>query len=225
MGQKFVLIQPGTFTMGSPPSEEWRSSDETQHQVAISQAFYMQTTEVTQGQWKAVMGSNPSKFVDCGDDCPVEQVSWNDVQEFIRGLNSKEGGGRYRLPTEAEWEYAARAGSRTAFYFGESAADLVEHSWHDRNSGDKTHRVGTKRPNAWGLYDMYGNVWEWCQDWYGNYPSKPVTDPQGSSNGAFRVYRGGSWDLGQRSCRSAGRGRHEPGYRSYFHGFRLVRVQ
>ncbi|MEW6267496.1 MAG: SUMF1/EgtB/PvdO family nonheme iron enzyme [Thermodesulfobacteriota bacterium] len=223
LGQKFVLIPSGTFTMGSPSSESGRDDDETQHQVTISRPFYMQTTEVTQGQWRSVMGSNPSHFKNCGDDCPVESVSWNDAQEFIGRLNAKEGGNKYRLPSEAEWEYAARAGSRTAYSFGESQSELGQYAWYDGNSGGQTHPVGRKRPNAWGFYDMHGNVWEWCQDWYGVYPSGAVTDPQGPSSGSDRVHRGGSWLSYAQYCRSAFRAGLVPGDRFNLLGFRLVR--
>ncbi|MBN1847182.1 MAG: SUMF1/EgtB/PvdO family nonheme iron enzyme, partial [Deltaproteobacteria bacterium] len=194
LGMKFVYIFPGTFTMGSPANEKDRDDNELQHQVTLTKGFYMQTTEVTQGQWKDVMGNNPSYFKNCGDDCPLESISWNDAQEFINRLNRKEGAQKYRLPTEAEWEYACRAGSTTRFYFGDSESDLGEYAWYDGNSGGKTHPLAQKRPNAWGLYDMHGNVWEWCEDWYGEtiHPGS-VTDPIGASGGSYRVLRGGSW--------------------------------
>jgi len=215
--------------MGSPSGEPGHESDETQHRVSISNSFYMQTTEVTQGQWKAVMGSNPSKFTDCGDDCPVEQVSWDDIQGFIKKLNQK-GEGTYRLPTEAEWEYAARAGSTTAFANGGisetgcgNEPNLSKMGWYCGNAGSKTHEVGQKSPNAWGLYDMHGNVWEWCADWKGDYPTGAVTDPTGPSSGSFRVLRGGVWSNFARYCRTAYRGYDSPGGRSSSYGFRLVR--
>ena len=163
--------------MGSPSGESNRDSDEKQHRVTLTREYYMQTTEVTQGQWRKVMGSNPSKFTNCGDNCPVEKVSWEDCQQFIQKLNGMEGTRKYRLPTEAEWEYAARAGTTGAY-----AGDLDAMAWYDDNSGGKTHAVGGKSPNAWGLYDMHGNVYEWCQDWKGNYPSGSVTD-----NPAIRI--------------------------------------
>ncbi len=192
LGQTFVLIPAGTFTMGSPSNEPGRYSDETQHQVTLTQPFYMQTTEVTQAQWETLMGSNPSRFSGC-PTCPVEQVSWNDIQEFITKLNAR-GEGKYSLPTEAQWEYAARAGSTTAFYNGgitetgggyDPNLDVI--GWYYYNSNSKTHPVGQKAPNAWGLYDMSGNVYEWCSDWYGTYPSTAVTDPTGPSSGSSRV--------------------------------------
>jgi len=253
LGGAFVLIPAGTFTMGSPADEPGRDNDETQHRVTIGRAFYMQTTEVTQGQWRRVMGNSPSYFKNCGDDCPVERVSWNDVQEFIRKLNSQEGTDKYRLPTEAEWEYAARAGTTTALYSGSinilgqnNAPALDAIAWYGGNScadyaggydssGWKEkqiscsrsgpHPVGKKRPNAWGLYDMLGNVWEWVQDWYGEYPSGSVTDPSGPSSGSFRVIRGGSWFGLAGLCRSASRYSDDPGPRNDLIGFRLARTK
>ena len=216
---KFVYIKPGSFMLGSPSSEPGRENGETLHQVTLTKGFYLQTTEVTQGQWKRVLGSNPSKFQSCGDNCPVETVSWSDIQEFIAELNRIEGGYKYRLPTEAEWEYACRAGTK-----GPYAGNLDAMAWYTDTSGGKSHAVGGKRPNAWGLYDMHGNVWEWCQDRYGDYPSGPLTDPVGSSSGADRVIRGGSWSYNARYCRSAYRYRDKPGYRSDYLGFRLART-
>jgi len=219
---KFVYIQPGTFMMGSPPNEPGRSDNETLHKVTITKGFSMQTTQVTQRQWHVIMGNNPSSFGSCGEDCPVENVSWNDVQQFIKKLNETRGTNKYRLPTEAEWEYACRAGSDTAYCFGNDESRLKDYAWYDGNSGGKTHPVGLLKPNAWGLYDMHGNVWEWCQDWYAeNYPSGSVTDPIGSSSGSFRVIRGGSWHVIAQSCRSAYRGRSTPDNRNHDLGFRL----
>ena len=228
LGMTFKLIPAGTFTMGSPVSELGRNSDETQHQVTLTQSFYMQTTEVTQAQWTSVMGSNPSNNTGCSD-CPVEQVTWDDVQIFITELNTW-GEVAYRLPTEAEWEYAARAGSTTAFANGDITVtdcsydpNLDVMSWYCYNSSS-TQSVAQKNPNAWGLYDMYGNVWEWCQDWYGIYPSSSVTNPTGPTSGSGRVVRGGSWYRDAKYCRSAHRTLDPPHYESYFHGFRLVLV-
>ncbi|MDM8543712.1 SUMF1/EgtB/PvdO family nonheme iron enzyme [Desulfococcaceae bacterium HSG9] len=228
---KFVYIPPGKFMMGSPESEKGRDNEKKQHEVTLSKGFYMGTTEVTQAQWKAVMGNNPSRFKKCGDNCPVESVSWNDVQDFIKKLNQKEKTDKYRLPTEAEWEYAARAGSQTAFANGEITEikcgqdpNLVKMGWYCGNSGDKTHSVGEKSPNVWGLHDMHGNVYEWCQDWFGNYSSSPVADPKGPSTGSNRVCRGGCWMGTATGCRSANRWSREPVSRLSFLGFRLLRM-
>jgi len=239
LGMSFVYVPPGTFMMGSPESELERDYDETLHQVRLTKGFYMQTTEVTQGQWKAIMaGDNPSHFNTCGDDCAVDSVSWYDVQDFIFRLNFWSAalgeGTPYRLPTEAEWEYAARAGSTTAFANGEIIQtyclldpnlDLM--GWYCGNSEDTTHPVARKHPNAWGLYDMHGNVWEWVQDWwdpdYGLDPVGPVTDPTGGSGGGFRVYRGGCWNCYAAECRVAERNYNMPGDRFYTRGVRLVR--
>jgi len=196
----------------------------------------MQTTEVTQGQWEAVMGGNPSKFSDCGADCPVERVNWDDAQVFITALNAL-GEGTYRLPTEAEWEYAARAGSTTAFANGDITETLCRYdpnldrmAWYCYNSGNRTHQVAQKDPNAWGLYDMHGNVSEWCQDWYGPYPSEPVRPPTGPSSSIGtqrpnRVHRLGSYRDRAKDCRSAAREMDGPDetWLSYL-GFRLVKV-
>jgi formylglycine-generating enzyme required for sulfatase activity len=221
IGMEFVLIPAGSFLMGSPSNEPGRENDETQHQVTIGKAFYLQTTEVTQRQWKSIMGNNPSYFSNCGDDCPVEQVSWNDAQEFIRKLNQKEGSNKYRLPTEAEWEYGARAGTTTPFYTGNCiSTDQANYDGSNKLSGcskgeyrQKTVRVKSFDPNAFGLYDMDGNVWEWCQDRYGDYPSGLVTDPPGPASGQFRVLRGGSYGEGARRLRSAFRLYDRPNYR------------
>jgi len=218
--------------MGSPSDELGRYSDEgPQHQVTLTQPFYMQTTEVTQAQWEAVMGRNPSHFSGCST-CPVEKVSWNDVQDYITQMNLR-GEGTYSLPTEAQWEYAARAGSTAAFYNGGITetecgydANLDAIGWYCYNSDSKTHPVAGKASNAWGLYDMSGNVYEWCQDWYSSsyYTSSGVTDPTGPSSGSTRVARGGFWSNGARSCRSAIRNSYFPDNRYYSLGFRLLRL-
>lgn len=235
LGMTFNLIPAGTFMMGSPSDELGRRDDETLHQVILTQPFFMQTTPVTQGQWKAVMGNNPSYFSDCGDDCPVEYVSWHDVQDFISRLNTL-GQGTYRLPTEAEWEYAARAGSTTAFANGditrkEDDPNLDVMGWYRFNSDRRTHPVARKQPNAWGLYDMHGNVWEWVQDRYGKYPSGSVTDPEGPNEGpeqgSQRVLRGGSLFVDAWVCRSAFRHHYVdllPGSNLEVHGFRLLKA-
>lgn len=227
IGMKFVYIKPGTFIMGSPTSEKGRKSDETQHKVTLTKGFYMQTTEVTQAQWRAIMSNNPAYFN--GDDRPVEQISWNDVQEFIVRLNKKEGTDKYRLPMEAEWEYACRAGGNRAFANGGITQTRCKHDpnlnqigWYCGNSGEKHHPVAQKRPNAWGLYDMHGNVREWCQDRYGAYPSNHVTDPKGVSQGSSRVNRGGGWSNYAKSCRSANRYAMLPDIGISGLGFRLV---
>jgi len=232
IGMEFVYIKPGSFMMGSPSNESGRDDDEVQHRVSITKSFYIQTTEVTQGQWKAVMGSNPSHFKNCGDDCPVENVSWNDVKEFIHKLNQREGSGTYRLPSEAEWEYAARAGTDTPFSFGRClSTDQANYHGNYPLSGcakgkyrNSTIRVASFSPNAWGLYDMHGNVYEWCQDWYAKYYSSSATDPTGPSSGSYRVIRGGGWLNYARVCRSANRVSCTPGYRGYDLGFRLLRT-
>ena len=230
IGMKFVRIPPGTFMLGSPPDEPGHTFNEKQHQVTLTKEFYMQTTEVTQGQWKKVMGHNPSQFNKCGDDCPVEKVSWNDVQDFIHKLNQREGSGIYRLPTEAEWEYAARAGTKTPFAFGRCLS--TDQANYDGNypfpecaNGEfrkKTVSVGSFSPNSWGLYDMHGNVWEWCLDWYKSYPPGSVTDPTGPPKGSSRLHRGGSWFSGAGPCRSANRNFSSPEARNFDLGFRLV---
>ena len=168
--------------------------------------------------------NNPSKFKNCGDDCPVEQVSWLDTKKFISKLNQMEGTNKYRLPTEAEWEYACRAGTETEYFFGDEVAKLGEYGWYTNNSEGQTHPGGKKKPNAWDLYDMHGNVWEWVQDWYGDYHSNTVADPKGPDKGRSRVLRCGSWFDGAGSLRSARRYRHDPDNPSYsFIGFRVAR--
>ena len=232
IGMKFVYIQAGDFMMGSPSSESNRHSDERQHKVTLTNGFYMGATEVTQGQWKAVMGNNPSKFK--GDNLPVEKVSWNDCQEFIRTLNRQEGANKYCLPTEAKWEYACRAGTTTPFYTGNCiSTDQANYNGNYPMPGcskgryrKKTMDVASFAPNAWGLYDMHGNVWEWCQDWKGDYPSGNVTDPEGPSGGSSRVNRGGSWNYFRAGfCRSAGRRSNAPAVGDSRLGFRLARAQ
>ena len=219
LGLRLIWIEPGTFAMGSPSGGDDDERPDTQ--VTISRGFWLGRTEVTQAQWSSVMGSNPSKFQDA--DLPVEQVSWNDAMEFCRKLTERErAAGRisdelaYTLPTEAQWEYACRAGTT-----GDYAGNLDAMAWYSANSGNQAHPVGQKQANAWGLYDMHGNVWEWCLDWYGNYPGGAVTDPSGVPSGSFRVYRGGSWWDVAVYCRSARRSRSEPDFRGDLLGFRL----
>jgi formylglycine-generating enzyme required for sulfatase activity len=212
IGMKLVLIPKGTFMMGSPIEEERRFEDEAQHQVTIGKDYYLGVTEVTQMQYEKVMGANPSYFEGnavLGDSSnhPVEQVSWEDAVEFCKKLSElpeeKKSGRVYRLPTEAEWEYACRAGSKAAYSFGANSKTLGDYAWFGENSGSQTRPVGEKKANAWGLYDMHGNVWEWCSDWYGVYPKGSVSDPSGPSEGSGRVVRGGGWLLGAAFCRSA----------------------
>ena len=212
---EMIYVAPGSFTMGSPSFEEGRDDNEKQHHVTLTKGFWLGKYEVTQRQWKSVMGYNPSRFKRNGNR-PVEQVSWNECQEFIRKVN-KNLNCRARFPNEAEWEYACRAGS-TGFYAGSGLGSM---GWYDKNSEGTTHTVGRKQPNPWGFYDMHGNVWEWCNDWYGEYSSGSVTDPAGLASGGGRVLRGGSWFSSARDCRSADRNWRNPGYRSNGYGFRL----
>jgi formylglycine-generating enzyme required for sulfatase activity len=221
IGMKLVLIPKGAFMMGSPESEV-RIADATQHEVTISKDYYLGVTEVTQGQYKQVMGTNPSwnqgdKIQVESSMHPVEQVSWEDAIEFCKKLSDlpeeKKAGRVYRLPTEAEWEYACRAGSKTAYSFGESAKSLSEYAWSGENANSQTHPVQEKKPNAWGLYDMHGNVSEWCSDWYGEYNKAAVSDPTGPKVGPLRVFRGGGWRFEAAVCRSAVRcGMSRSGY-------------
>jgi formylglycine-generating enzyme required for sulfatase activity len=204
-----VLIPAGIFTMGSGkgPFEGERPA----HKVTISRPFYMGKYPVTQEQWQAITGTDPSRVK--GAKRPVDGVSWEDAQEFCRAVSAK-AGKTVRLPTEAEWEFACRAGSMTDYCFGDSEAALAEYAWYEGNSSGVTHAVGEKKPNAWGLYDMHGNVWEWCQDWYDPryYANSPRVDPQGparSSLGAH-VLRGGAWHVEASYCRSASRGGNFP---------------
>lgn len=216
-GIEFVLIPAGEFMMGST---DGRTDEKPVHRVAINQPFFMGKYEVTQTQWKSMMGNNPSNFEYC-DNCPVEFVTWDNAQEFINKLNDTNDGYTYRLPTEAQWEYACRAGS-----IGDYAGNVDSMAWYKKNSGQKTNPVGSKQANAWGLYDMHGNVWEWCQDWYeGNYyGNSPPSDPEGPSSGHSRVLRGGSWNRNVSFLRSASRDYVTPADRSSNHGFRLVAV-
>jgi formylglycine-generating enzyme required for sulfatase activity len=219
-GIEFVSIPAGKFTMGCSAGDSQCSDNEKpRHEVTISRGFELGKYEVTQGQWVKVMGSNPSNFK--GDDrLPVEQVSWNDAQAFIAKLNALNDGYRYRLPTEAEWEYAARAGTA-----GPNYGNLDAIAWYDSNSGSKTHAVGQKQANGYGLYDMLGNVWEWCSDWYGEsyYGGSPAADPNGPSSGQFRVLRGGSWGGNSRFARVSVRAGGVPDVRGTRNGFRLCR--
>jgi formylglycine-generating enzyme required for sulfatase activity len=221
IGMKFTLIKAGESYMGSEESYD----EKPVHKVEIKNPFYLGTYPVTQAEWKAVMDDDPSHFK--GDNLPVEQVSWDYVQKFIKKLNEKEGTGKYRLPSEAEWEYTCRAGTSTRYSFGDSESKLGEYAWYLKNSVEKTHPVGQKEPNSWGLHDMHGNVWEWVQDkWHDSYDGAP-TDGSAwkSGDGADRVIRGGSWDYDTGVCRSAVRDDDNPRYRSDDLGFRLLREQ
>jgi formylglycine-generating enzyme required for sulfatase activity len=211
---EFVRIPAGQFGMGSDSPNEFDQNPV--HEVTISRAFDLQKTEVTQAQWTAVMGSNPSHFR--GPRLPVEQVSWNDVEEFIRKLNDLDPGRNYRLPTEAEWEYACRAGGN-ARKFG----DIDAIAWYNANSDQRTHAVGEKEPNEWGLYDMLGNVWELCADWKGTYAAGPVTDPKGPPQGYYKVSRGGSWFDTRSAVNATFRSSPDPTHRLSSLGFRLAR--
>jgi formylglycine-generating enzyme required for sulfatase activity len=257
IGMTLVRIEPGSFQMGTTKEQidqllrlfserkrEWFDNEQPQHPVQITRPFFLGTHPVTQGQYKAIMGSNPSDFKG-SDDLPVENVSWLDAVNFCNKMSEKDkrtpfyringtdvadvGGNGYRLPSEAEWEYACRAGSATLFPFGDDVGKLGEHAWYSSNSQSKTHHVGQKSPNAWGLYDMLGNVWEWCADWYDEkyYASSPsvAVDPPGPPKASYRVIRGGSWLYFAWGCRPASRDRYEPSFRSCDLGFRVAAVQ
>lgn len=217
---QMVYVEGGTFRMGATSeqgSDAW-GWEKPVHSVTLS-GYYIGKTEVTQALWKAVMGSNPSCFK--GDNLPVERVSWNDCQEFIRKLNALTGQ-NYRLPTEAEWEFACRGGNNSRGYKYSGSNNLGSVAWYDGNSGNKTHPVGTKAPNELGIYDMSGNVWEWCSDWYGDYRRVAQTNPIGPYDGSYRVGRGGSWDAYARICRSSDRNGDSPALRSTNFGLRLA---
>ncbi len=230
IGMDFVYVKPGPFLMGSPEDDYHRNEDETEHRVTLSKGFFIQTSEVTQKQWKQIMGTNPSKYAYCGDECPVERISWNDAQAFIKKLNLKEKTTNYRLPTEAEWEYACRAGTDTLFYFGNSlSSSQANYNGNHPLPGDprgknlnKTVPVKSFPPNKLGIHDMHGNVYEWCEDWYGKYPSSYVIDPRGPETGISKVCRGGGLSSYARRCRSANRTKHLPSYWNFYIGLRLV---
>jgi formylglycine-generating enzyme required for sulfatase activity len=207
----FMLIQPGTFTM---------VEKQAAHKVTLTKPFYLGKYHVTQEQWTRVMETNPSHFQ--GPKHPVETVSWEDCQLFVRKLGEKGTGQTFRLPTEAEWEYACRAGSTSRWCYGDAEAGLAEFGWYDLNSGGATHPVGEKKPNAWGLHDMHGNVWQWCADWHGDYPQGDITDPTGASTGSARATRGGEWNRNAYHATSAFRGKTPPAQRLKNIGLRLV---
>jgi formylglycine-generating enzyme required for sulfatase activity len=216
-GMAFVWVPSGEFDMGSNSSEA--SDDEKPVHRVFVDGFWMGKHEVTQDEWRAVMGSNPSFFKN-GGSFPVENISWEDAQEFIRRLNSRTGM-TFRLPTEAEWEYACRSWTTEDRYW----RYLTYIAWFGGNSGGSTHAVGQKQPNNFGLYDMLGNVWEWCQDWYGSYWSGDVKNPSGPSMGSYRVVRGGEWNVGAKLVRSSVRGGGMPSGRNNSLGFRLARTK
>jgi len=228
MGMGFSLIPPGSFVMGSPAKEEGRGAEEVQHHVTLTRAFYMSQAEVTQKQWKTLMGDNPSFFT--GDNLPVDTVTWDQAVAFCRKLSEQESL-RYRLPTEAEWEFACRAGTLTPFHTGPTI-----HTSQANYNGDFTYAGGRKgefretttaadrfEPNAWGLHDMHGNVWEWCHDWHGPYAEGEVKDPAGPESGTYRVSRGGCWINFPAVCRSANRGKIKPVSWNFHLGFRVAR--
>ena len=231
-----VGVRAGSFQMGSPPTERGRSDDEALHPVTLTHDFYVGTYEVTQAQWQAVMGSNPSRFAACGGECPVEQVSWDDVRGpdgFLERLNRLLGTTKFRLPTEAEWEYAARAATQTRFSFGDALdgddacganGEAAPFAWWCGNAGNATHPAGAREKNAFGLHDMHGNACEWVEDWHGPSTTSSQTDPTGPAKGTRRVLRGGSWVHDLRMARSAYRFGSLPHGRYDFVGFRIART-
>jgi uncharacterized protein (TIGR02996 family) len=218
VGMRFAWVGPERFLMGSPTHAAHQLEDETQHHVTITSGFYLCTNLVTQAQWKAIAGKRPFFFE--SKQRPVECISWQEAVDFC-GLLQKADGRPYRLPTEAEWEYACRAGTTTAYSFGDDESQLPKFAWIDRNSGKKTHPVGTKKPNALGLHDMHGNLAEWCHDWYGPYPTGDATDPKGPASGAHRVKRSGAWFNHPVHQRSAYRRQYDDQVRSRITGFRV----
>lgn len=215
-----VAVKGGTFTMGATAEQTGASSDESPtHSVTLSD-YYIGETEVTQELWQAVMGSNPSSFTG-NMQCPVERVSWNDCQTFITKLNELTGES-FALPTEAQWEYAARGGKSTKGYLYSGSNSIADVAWYTDNSSNTTHPVKSKSPNELGLYDMSGNVWEWCADWYGSYSSTSQTNPVGPSTGSNRVLRGGSWFNNAAGCSIANRGNNAPTNTNFGWGFRLA---
>jgi formylglycine-generating enzyme required for sulfatase activity len=241
IGMEFINIPAGNFMMGAGDTDrDAYGSEKPQHKVTISKPFHIGKYEVTQAQWEAVMGSNPYTLDRSNPyyNLPGMKeritrpthpatVSWNDAQEFIKRLNSKEGHNRYRLPMEAEWEYAARAGTTTAYSFGDNIRDLGRYAWYGEDfATGGTHPVGQKLPNPWGLYDVHGNAWEWVQDWYSEtyYAQSPSTDPTGPTSGSQHPVRGGSWHVTSDSWRSSFRKPYEPNYRGISIGFRIVRT-
>ena len=214
---EMIWCAPGSFDMGSPANELGRLDDETRRKVSITKGFWLGKYEVTQRQWESVMRNNHSRFK--GEDHPVENVSWHDCEIFMRRVNAALKDMTARLPTEAEWEYACRAGSEKPV----AGSGLIgEMAWYDTNSDSQTHEVGQNKPNAWGFYDMHGNVLEWCSDWFSVPPSDAAADPRGPSHGSFKILRGGCWFFYDRDCRSAYRLRREPSLRNCIFGFRMA---
>ena len=230
IGMKFIRVPAGTFLMGSPETEIQRDANEILHEVTITQPYYLQATEVTQQQWLDVMGTQPSHFKNCGMDCPVENVRYSDAMEFIKRLNKLERTIHYRLPTEAEWEYACRAGTHSAFFNGPMVTGedfnhnpyLDSVGWYYHNARHAPHRVAQKAPNAWGFYDMHGNVWEWCNDWQSPYPFHAEIDPKGADFAKAKIRRGGSWAHYPSYNRSAYRSWYDPEDNSPDLGFRVA---
>lgn len=241
-----IWIPPGEFLMGSPKRKKGEflesirelissreakslSYEQPQTTVNLTKGYWFAATLVTQGQWQALMGNNPSYFKESGLNAPVERVSWNDAMEFARWLTERERsagrlpeGYEYTLPSEAQWEYAARAGTTTRWSFGDDESLLGDHAWFSGNSGNQTRPVGQKRANPWGLHDVHGNVWEWTRSWHGSYPGGSVTDYEGPGSGTILVLRGGSWRNPAANSRSAYRNLNTPGYRLCNLGFRLA---
>ncbi len=234
LGMEFVKIPSGCFMMGRDPNfEDGGDSELPRHRVCIGKDFYLGKTEVTQSEWMAVMGSNPSKFK--GRDNPVEKVSWNDIQGFLARLNKQDSSNRYRLPTEAEWEYAARAGTKGTYHWGDDKGPIGQYAWYgydSGNAGKRTHPVAQLKPNSWGLYDMHGNVWEWVEDCYHKSYSGAPTDGSAWTSSCYRspyneqprVLRGGSWNYLPNACRAAYRLSRSPDFRIDYLGFRVVRL-
>ena len=230
-GVAFVLIRSGTFMMGTASSEAGQRRLDHYHKVELTRPYYMAKYEVTQSQWKQIMHYNPSHFSALGDSFPVENINWYEAQDFIKKLDTLNSNYVFNLPTEAQWEYACRAGTTTPFYTGENLT--TDQANYDGNFPylqfpkgifiNRTARVGSFKPNAWGLYDMHGNVWEWCRDWYCEYPKSFVKDPLGDCESGLKVIRGGSWYFNAESARSGRRYTHHPEDRGFSLGFRLIR--
>ncbi len=240
LGMDFIYVQPGTFLMGSPSSsQDARTNEIPQHKVTISKPFYMAKYEVTQAQWEAVMGINPYDLPRSNPFYRIPgmkerithpnhpaTISWEDAQKFVQKLNEKEHTAKYRLPTEAEWEYVARAGTSSTYFFGEHSEELSEYAWYGEDfSIGGSHAIGMKKPNPWGFYDIYGNVWEWVQDYYSDdyYQHSPEFDPKGPDTGDGHVVRGGSWHVTASGWNSTIRKEYDTDYRGISIGFRLVR--